>query len=42
MDYRILINFVLRNKNIVSYLLSLDEKDKNKLITLMKENQIKL
>ena len=38
MDYKILVNFVLRNKNIVNYLLSLDERDKNKLITLINEN----
>lgn len=38
MDYKILVNFVLRNKNIVSYLLSLDERDKNKLITLINES----
>ena len=42
MDYRILVNFVLKNKNIVNYLLSLDERDKNKLITLIKESYIKL
>ena len=41
MDYKILVNFVLRNKNIVNYLLSLDQRDKNKLITLINETHTK-
>jgi len=37
MDYKTLVNFVLKNKIMVKHLLSLDEKDKDKLITLMKQ-----
>ena len=38
MDYKTLVNFVLSNKVMVSHLLSLDERDKDKLITLMNQN----
>ena len=38
MDYETLVNFVLSNKVMVRHLLSLDERDKDKLITLMNQN----
>jgi hypothetical protein len=38
MNYETLVNFVLRNKVMVRHLLSLDERDKDKLITLMNQN----
>ena len=37
MDYKTLVDFVLRNKVMVRHLLSLDERDKDKLITLMNQ-----
>ncbi len=40
MDYKTLVDFVLRNKVMVRYLLNLDERAKNNLITLMKERKI--
>jgi len=38
MDYKILVNFVLRNKAMVIFLLSLDERAKANLITLIGSN----
>lgn len=40
MDYKTLVDFVLKNKVMVRHLFNLDKRARDNLITLMKEKEV--